>query len=110
MCKNTISIILVLPWDLSLIVLFTDIQLRTNWLNFQICFFFHSPDAFDTEQLLHCIDTLKSGQPYQIPIYDFKTHQRKSDAFRQVHAFLYIFLSKMYLLYGLASNFMWLDL
>ncbi|RID60045.1 hypothetical protein BRARA_F03227, partial [Brassica rapa] len=47
---------------------------------------FDHPDAFDTEQLLHCIDTLKSGQPYQIPIYDFKTHQRKSDAFRQVNA------------------------
>ncbi|KAG2241993.1 hypothetical protein Bca52824_096166 [Brassica carinata] len=47
---------------------------------------FDHPDAFDTEQLLHCINTLKSGQPYQIPIYDFKTHQRKSDAFRQVNA------------------------
>ena len=48
-----------------------------------VCFFFPS-DAFDTEQLLHCVNTLKSGQPYQVPIYDFKTHQRKADAFRQV--------------------------
>ncbi|CAN6857524.1 hypothetical protein Bca4012_052366 [Brassica carinata] len=47
---------------------------------------FDHPDAFDTEQLLHCINTLKSGQPYQVPIYDFKTHQRKADAFRQVNA------------------------
>lgn len=43
-----------------------------------------SADAFDTEQLLHCAKTLKSGQPYQVPIYDFKTHQRRTDAFRQV--------------------------
>jgi uridine kinase len=45
---------------------------------------FDHPDAFDTEQLLHCAETLKSGQPYQVPIYDFKTHQRRSDTFRQV--------------------------
>ncbi|XP_022556834.1 uridine/cytidine kinase UKL1, chloroplastic isoform X2 [Brassica napus] len=47
---------------------------------------FDHPDAFDTEQLLHCAETLKSGQPYQVPIYDFKTHQRRTDAFRQVNA------------------------
>lgn len=47
---------------------------------------FDHPDAFDTEQLLHCIKTLKSGQPYQVPIYDFKKHRRCSDSFRLVNA------------------------
>ncbi|KAJ9135477.1 hypothetical protein P3X46_032658 [Hevea brasiliensis] len=47
---------------------------------------FDHPDAFDTEQLLDCIQKLRSGQPYQIPIYDFKTHLRCSDSFRQVNA------------------------
>ncbi|XP_057996673.1 uridine/cytidine kinase UKL1, chloroplastic isoform X2 [Hevea brasiliensis] len=45
---------------------------------------FDHPDAFDTEQLLDCIQKLRSGQPYQIPIYDFKTHLRCSDSFRQI--------------------------
>lgn len=43
-------------------------------------------EAFDTEQLLDCIKTLKSGQPYQVPIYDFKKHRRCSDSFRLVRA------------------------
>ncbi|KAJ0053704.1 hypothetical protein Pint_02983 [Pistacia integerrima] len=47
---------------------------------------FDHPDAFDTEQLLDCIKTLKSGLPYQVPIYDFKNHRRCSDSFRQVNA------------------------
>ncbi|KAF2305953.1 hypothetical protein GH714_009134 [Hevea brasiliensis] len=47
---------------------------------------FDHPDAFDTEQLLDCIQKLRSGQPYQIPIYDFKTHLRRADSFRQVNA------------------------
>ncbi|XP_010436027.1 PREDICTED: uridine kinase-like protein 1, chloroplastic [Camelina sativa] len=47
---------------------------------------FDHPDAFDNEQLLHCAETLKSGLPYQVPIYDFKIHQRRSDTFRQVNA------------------------
>ncbi|CAN0925368.1 Uridine/cytidine kinase UKL1, chloroplastic [Linum grandiflorum] len=47
---------------------------------------FDHPDAFDTEQLLDCVETLKSGRPYQVPIYDFKTHQRCSNTFRQVNA------------------------
>ncbi|CAN1321683.1 Uridine/cytidine kinase UKL1, chloroplastic [Linum perenne] len=47
---------------------------------------FDHPDAFDTEQLLDCVETLKRGLPYQVPIYDFKTHQRCSDSFRQVNA------------------------
>ncbi|KAG6400718.1 hypothetical protein SASPL_137560 [Salvia splendens] len=45
---------------------------------------FDHPDAFDTEQLLECVGKLKSGQPVHVPIYDFKTHQRCSDSFRQV--------------------------
>ncbi|XP_073286352.1 uridine/cytidine kinase UKL1, chloroplastic isoform X1 [Primulina huaijiensis] len=47
---------------------------------------FDHPDAFDTEQLLECVETLKNGQPVHVPIYDFKTHQRRSDSFRQVNA------------------------
>ncbi|KAG6402914.1 hypothetical protein SASPL_135128 [Salvia splendens] len=47
---------------------------------------FDHPDAFDTEQLLECVGKLKSGQPVHVPIYDFKTHQRCSDSFRQVNA------------------------
>ncbi|GMI93972.1 uridine kinase/uracil phosphoribosyltransferase 1, uridine/cytidine kinase 1, URIDINE KINASE-LIKE 1 [Hibiscus trionum] len=47
---------------------------------------FDHPDAFDTEQLLDCVLTLKSGQSVQVPIYDFKHHQRSSDSFRQVNA------------------------
>ncbi|PIN09795.1 Armadillo/beta-Catenin/plakoglobin [Handroanthus impetiginosus] len=43
-------------------------------------------DAFDTEQLLECIETLKRGQSVHVPIYDFKTHQRRTDSFRQVNA------------------------
>lgn len=41
-------------------------------------------DAFDTEQLLECIETLKCGKSVQVPIYDFKNHRRCSDVSRQV--------------------------
>ena len=41
-------------------------------------------DAFDTEQLLECMKKLIAGQSVQVPIYDFKKHQRSSDSFRQV--------------------------
>ncbi|KAE8694406.1 Uridine kinase-like protein 1 [Hibiscus syriacus] len=44
---------------------------------------FDHPDAFDTEQLLDCVEKLKSGQSVQVPIYDFKQHRRSSDNFRQ---------------------------
>ncbi|KAG7036739.1 Uridine kinase-like protein 2, chloroplastic [Cucurbita argyrosperma subsp. argyrosperma] len=47
---------------------------------------FDHPDSFDTEQLVDCIEKLKSGQSYHVPIYDFKTHQRCVDSFRQVNA------------------------
>ncbi|KAG9141973.1 hypothetical protein Leryth_009318 [Lithospermum erythrorhizon] len=47
---------------------------------------FDHPDAFDTEQLLECAEKLMSGQSVQVPIYDFKTHQRCTDSFRLVNA------------------------
>ncbi|XP_068645119.1 uridine/cytidine kinase UKL1, chloroplastic isoform X2 [Aristolochia californica] len=46
---------------------------------------FDHPDAFDTEQLLDCIEKLKSGESYNVPIYDFKEHRRSSDSFRKVN-------------------------
>ncbi|CAN6446992.1 unnamed protein product [Victoria cruziana] len=47
---------------------------------------FDHPDAFDTEQLLECIEKLKSGQSVNVPIYDFKNHRRCSETFRKVNA------------------------
>ncbi|KAF9617847.1 hypothetical protein IFM89_039029 [Coptis chinensis] len=47
---------------------------------------FDHPDAFDTEQLLECVEKFKSGQTVQVPIYDFKNHRRCSETFRQVNA------------------------
>ncbi|KAJ7562561.1 hypothetical protein O6H91_03G074400 [Diphasiastrum complanatum] len=47
---------------------------------------FDHPDAFDNEQLLDCLWKLKNCQPVQIPVYDFKLHQRSTDTFRQVNA------------------------
>lgn len=47
---------------------------------------FDHPDAFDTEQLLDCIQILKQGESVQIPIYDFKRHRRCSETFRKVNA------------------------
>nr|CAB3481528.1 unnamed protein product [Digitaria exilis] len=47
---------------------------------------FDHPDAFDTDQLLECMGKLKSGQPVNIPIYDFKNHRRCSESFRKVNA------------------------
>lgn len=41
-------------------------------------------DAFDTEQLVECVSKLKSGQSVQVPIYDFKKHQRCTDKSRPV--------------------------
>ncbi|KAJ0732086.1 putative transferase [Helianthus annuus] len=46
---------------------------------------FDHPDAFDTEQMLECIETLKQGKSVQLPIYDFKNHRRCSESFRQVN-------------------------
>ncbi|KAL9326608.1 hypothetical protein ACSQ67_007253 [Phaseolus vulgaris] len=47
---------------------------------------FDHPNAFDTEQLVETLAQLKSGQSVQIPIYDFKLHQRSTDRSRQVNA------------------------
>ncbi|KAG0496725.1 hypothetical protein HPP92_001416 [Vanilla planifolia] len=47
---------------------------------------FDHPDAFDTEQLLECMDKLKNGQSVNIPIYDFKNHRRCCESFRKVNA------------------------
>jgi uridine kinase len=47
---------------------------------------FDHPDAFDTEQLLDCLEKLKSCLPIQIPVYDFKRHQRSLDMVRKVNA------------------------
>ncbi|XP_062008638.1 uridine/cytidine kinase UKL1, chloroplastic-like isoform X2 [Rosa rugosa] len=46
---------------------------------------FDHPDAFDTEQMLECVQKLKCGQSVHVPIYDFKIHRRCSDTFRQVN-------------------------
>ncbi|XP_014507357.1 uridine kinase-like protein 1, chloroplastic isoform X2 [Vigna radiata var. radiata] len=46
---------------------------------------FDHPNAFDTEQLVETLGQLKSGQSVQIPIYDFKLHQRSTDRSRQVN-------------------------
>ncbi|KAL2505240.1 Uridine kinase-like protein 5 [Abeliophyllum distichum] len=37
---------------------------------------FDHPDAFDTELLLSCMDTLRHGRAVSIPNYDFKRHQQ----------------------------------
>ncbi|KAJ9562586.1 hypothetical protein OSB04_007746 [Centaurea solstitialis] len=47
---------------------------------------FDHPDAFDTEQLLECVEKLKQGNSVHVPIYDFKNHRRCSESFRQVNA------------------------
>ncbi|XP_042463933.1 uridine kinase-like protein 1, chloroplastic [Zingiber officinale] len=47
---------------------------------------FDHPDAFDTEQLLECMKKLKSGYSVNVPIYDFKKHQRCPENFRKVNA------------------------
>ncbi|KAK6138394.1 hypothetical protein DH2020_027868 [Rehmannia glutinosa] len=36
---------------------------------------FDHPDAFDTELLLSCMETLRHGRTVSIPNYDFKTHK-----------------------------------
>ncbi|KAJ7538685.1 hypothetical protein O6H91_11G059400 [Diphasiastrum complanatum] len=47
---------------------------------------FDHPDAFDTEQLLECLQKMKQSERIQIPVYDFKKHQRSTERFRQVNA------------------------
>lgn len=43
---------------------------------------FDHPDSIDFDLLAKRISALKSGEPAEIPIYDFKTHQRKPQTFR----------------------------
>ncbi|CAA7400713.1 unnamed protein product [Spirodela intermedia] len=47
---------------------------------------FDHPDAFDTEQLLECIEKLRCGLAVNVPIYDFTNHRRCSESFRKVNA------------------------
>ena len=47
---------------------------------------FDDPQAFDTATILECLSTLKRVQPYDVPIYDFATHQRSSQTRRVVPA------------------------
>uniref|UniRef100_A0A0K0FU37 Uridine kinase n=1 Tax=Strongyloides venezuelensis TaxID=75913 RepID=A0A0K0FU37_STRVS len=45
---------------------------------------FDHPSAFDTDELLKVLMTLKSGRPAKIPIYDYKNHCRFADHFNYV--------------------------
>nr|XP_043639650.1 uridine kinase-like protein 5 [Erigeron canadensis] len=38
---------------------------------------FDHPDSFDTELLLTCMETLRKGQPINIPDYDYKIHKNR---------------------------------
>jgi uridine kinase len=40
---------------------------------------FDHPDAFDTDLLINHLQALRAGESIQQPIYDYKTHSRKSD-------------------------------
>jgi uridine kinase len=40
---------------------------------------FDHPDALDNDLLVNHIRRLKSGEPIELPIYDFKTHTRQSN-------------------------------
>ncbi|CAA7025360.1 unnamed protein product [Microthlaspi erraticum] len=44
---------------------------------------FDHPDAFDTDNLLSCMEKLRQGQAVDIPKYDFKTY--KTSVFRRVN-------------------------
>uniref|UniRef100_A0A0K0DU74 Uridine kinase n=1 Tax=Strongyloides stercoralis TaxID=6248 RepID=A0A0K0DU74_STRER len=47
-------------------------------------FNFDHPSAFDTDEMLKVLMTLKSGKPAKIPIYDYKNHCRFADKFNYV--------------------------
>lgn len=40
---------------------------------------FDHPDSIDSEMLMNHLKRLKSGDPIEMPIYDFKTHSRKTE-------------------------------
>jgi uridine kinase len=43
---------------------------------------FDHPDALDNDLLVHHIKKLKTGEPVELPIYDFRTHTRLNDTLR----------------------------
>lgn len=43
---------------------------------------FDHPDAFDKQALVECLNALKEGLPYDVPVYDFKTHSRSTEVRR----------------------------
>ncbi|KAL0021905.1 hypothetical protein WJX79_001763 [Trebouxia sp. C0005] len=43
---------------------------------------FDEPDAFDTPALVQCLQSLKAMQAVQVPVYDFKLHQRAQETRR----------------------------
>eukprot|EP00850_Spirogloea_muscicola_P024153 SM000456S16100 [mRNA] locus=s456:3467:8651:- [translate_table: standard] len=47
---------------------------------------FDHPDAFDTDSMLECLNMLKDGRAVEIPVYDFKSHQRRTDRTRKMNA------------------------
>ncbi len=42
---------------------------------------FDHPNSLETELLIRHIEQLKSGQPVEVPIYDFSTHSRTNQTF-----------------------------
>lgn len=43
---------------------------------------FDHPDALDNALLIEHLDALRSGQPIDVPVYDFRTHLRSAEAIR----------------------------
>ncbi|XP_020531167.1 uridine kinase-like protein 4 isoform X2 [Amborella trichopoda] len=46
---------------------------------------FDHPDAFDTDELLRCMEMLKHGHAVDIPNYNFRTHQSHKASTRKVN-------------------------
>lgn len=67
-------------------------------------------DAFDTEELLSCLEKLLHCLPVQIPVYDFKRHRRCTDTFRKVLLYLHghtLTSHYMILIYFSGVTFQW---
>ena len=45
---------------------------------------FDAPGAVDEVLLLECLDTLRIGKPFDVPLYDFSTHARDASSTRRV--------------------------
>jgi Phosphoribulokinase / Uridine kinase family len=45
---------------------------------------FDAPAAVDEAALLECLDALRQGEPYDVPVYDFTTHARSATESRRV--------------------------